>query len=528
MPDSQETPAPVGKRFVDNVLWSWGGVLFSLISGLLLSPYVIHHLGDERYGIWALVFSLADYFSLVDFGFRSAVVKFAAHYRATGEMARLQELVGTGLAYFTIAALVVLGVSVVLTQNVTRFFRLLPRDESAFRFLVVTLAAGVACGIVLSTCSAVLEAYQRFDITSRIVIVSSGIRVTGCFAVVYLGLGLKAMGICVLAGQLVGYALTFRAVRGLLPGIRLWPIFTAWRVARQMLGYGFHTFVSNMSLLVLNQSAPVMIGHYLSATMVGYYAFPLRLLYNPLDLVNRVGAVTTSKAAELTARGDMKAIARLAVVANRYCLALFLPLALFLGLFGRQLLRVWINPTFAAHSGPLLPVLGAGAVIAIAAQFNSTSILYGLARHHALARTLFCEAVLSVACLWYTVPRYGILGAAGVVASLMIVSRGMLVPYFVSRQLSVSFWKYLWGIYGASLLIAAPLAVGIGLLNRAAGAPATWTAVLAGGMAMATGFYAAFMLFGLEAEHRRAARRWVETRLPAVWKARLARVVGPS
>jgi O-antigen/teichoic acid export membrane protein len=528
MPDSQETAAPVGKRFVDNVLWSWAGVLFSLVSGLLLSPYVIHHLGDERYGIWALVFSLVDYFSLVDFGFRSAVVKFAAQYRATGEMARLQELVGTGLAYFTVAAVVVLGVSVVLTQNVTRFFRVLPRDESAFRFLIVTVATGVACGIVLSTCSAMLEAYQRFDITSRIVIVNNSIRVTGCFAVLYLGLGLKAMGICVLAGQLAGYALTYRAVRGLLPGTRLRPAFTAWRVARQMLGYGFHTFVSNMSLMVLNQNAPVMIGHYLSATMVGYYSFPLRLLYNPLDLVYRVGAVTTSKVAELIARGDKKAIARLAMLANRYCLALFLPLALFLGIFGHQLLRVWINPTFAAHSGPLLPVLGAGAVIAIAAQFNSTSILYGLAGHHVLARTLFSEAILSVAGLSYVVPRYGILGAASVVASLMIISRGILVPYLASRQLAVSFRKYLRGIYGAPLLIAGPLSAVIGLLNRAAGAPATWTAVLAGGTAMAAGFYTAFLLFGLEAEHRRAARGWVDARLPAVWKARLARAAGQS
>jgi O-antigen/teichoic acid export membrane protein len=49
---------------------------------------VIHHLGDERYGIWAQVFSLVDYYGLVDFGFRSAVVKYAAHFRATGEMRR--------------------------------------------------------------------------------------------------------------------------------------------------------------------------------------------------------------------------------------------------------------------------------------------------------------------------------------------------------------------------------------------------------------------------------------------------------
>jgi len=91
--------------------WLSQGPALALVAGLLLSPYVIHHLGDERYGIWVLVFSLVDYYGLVDFGFRSAVVKYAAHFRATGEMDRLETLISTGLAYFSIAAIAVAAVS---------------------------------------------------------------------------------------------------------------------------------------------------------------------------------------------------------------------------------------------------------------------------------------------------------------------------------------------------------------------------------------------------------------------------------
>src|ERR1035441_8232771 len=131
MPATQPQPAPGAKYFFHSVLWSWLGVLFSLVSGLFLSPYVIHHLGDERYGIWALVFSLVDYYGLVDFGFRSAVVKYAAHFRATGEMDRLETLISTGLAYFSIAAIAVAAVSFAIATNVTRWFNVLPRDADA-------------------------------------------------------------------------------------------------------------------------------------------------------------------------------------------------------------------------------------------------------------------------------------------------------------------------------------------------------------------------------------------------------------
>lgn len=499
------TPLPTASRgsdFVRNVLWSWLGVLFSLVSGLLLSPYVIHHLGDERYGIWALVFSLVDYYGLVDFGFRSAVVKYASHYRATGEMDRLEALISTGLAYFSIAAMAVAAASVLIAENVTRLFHVQPRDAEAFRFLVITVGIGFAMGVVFNTCTAVLEAYQRFDITSHIMIVNNAVRVLGCFAVIYLGFGLKALGICSLAAQATGYLLTYRALRVVLPGRTFGPAKANLKSLREMFSYGTHTFVANISLTIVTQDAPIIIGHFLSATLVAYYTYPQRLLNYSVDLVARLGMVTGTKAAELTAYGDMATIARMAVLVNRYCLMMFFPLSVYLAIFGRQLLTVWLNPAFGAASAPLLPILGAGVAIAVAAQYNSSAILYGLAKHAALARAMFAEAVLSVAGLWYVVPRYGIVAAACVAASLMIVSRGIVVPYAVSRYLGLGYAGYLWGVYGRALLIVTPISIATWLGNQALGAPARWSVVLAGGAAMSGAYYAAVFLFGIEPQHR--------------------------
>jgi O-antigen/teichoic acid export membrane protein len=502
------------KSFVHNVLWSWFGIIVGLLSGLVLSPFVIHRLGDERYGIWALAFSLIDYYALVDFGFRSAVIKYAAQYRATGELDRLDELIATGLVYFSIAAVVVAGVSFLVANNVNRLFHTSARDESAFRFLAMIVGTTFALGVIFSVCSAVLEAYQRFDITSRILIVNNGVRVTGCFVVIFLGFGLKAMGLCVLAANFTAYGLTYRALHRILPGRSFSPRKASRFALRQMLGYGSHTFMANSSLMVLNQDAPVLIGHFLTATMVGYYTFPLRLLSYSADLVNRIGMVTGSKAAELTAYGDIKGVSRMAVLVNRYCLTLFLPLAVYLAIFGRQLLQRWINPEFAAHGAPLLPVLGAGVVIGIAAQFNSTSVLYGLAKHAAMARALLLEAILSVTGLWYVTPRYGIFSAACVVSGLMIVVRGLFVPYSLSHHIGMTYRSYLWRIYSRPVAIMTPVAATAWYFNRMAGEPATWRAVLGSGAAMAFCYYGLVLFFGLESSHRLAIAGWAAKSLP--------------
>jgi len=497
----EQTPAATS-RFVTNVLWSWLAVAFALVSGVFLSPYVIHRLGDERYGIWALAFSFVDYFVLVDFGFRSAIVKYTAHYRATREFDRLEELVSTALAYFAVAGAIILGASILLSWNVTRLFNVLPRDASDLRFLTVTVGLGCALTVAFSAWTAVFDGYQRFDVSSLILMVNNAIRVVGTFALLYAGFGLKAMGLCILAGQVTGFILTYGSLRRLLPVRIFAPRRASFAALRQMFGYGSRTLVANVSLVVLNQGAPGLIGHFLSTAFVGYYAFPLRLISYPVEMVGRLGMVTGAKAAELSAHGDLRAISRMALIVNRYCLMLFFVVPVYLTIFGHQLLQVWISPNFAAQSAPLLPILGAGLTIGIAAQYNSTSILYGLAKHGSLARAVFIEAIVCVAGLWYVIPRYGVFGAACVGAGLTIVSRGIYVPYKVSCHLEMRYSSYLWGIYAKPLAIMTPVAAITWGINRMLGEPAAWKVVLGGGAAMAIVYYLLVFFQGLEREHR--------------------------
>jgi O-antigen/teichoic acid export membrane protein len=502
-----------GKRFLNNVLWGWLSVLFALVSGIFMSPYVIHHLGDARYGIWALALSLTDYYTLVDFGFKSAVMKYSAHYRATGERDRLEAVVATGLLYFSVAAIVVSLAALVIARNSSRFFRVSLADESAFRFLIVTVGVGCGLSVIFGTCAAVLEACGRFDITSRYTMIRDGIRVTACFALLASGFGIKAMGACLLGSGIVGHIITYIALRRELPDMTFSPRKARLSVLRQLLGYGAHTFLANMSLNVLNQDAPLLIGHFLSVTAAGYFGYPMRLMTYPAELVLRLGTVTGSKAAEFAAYNDLNSVSRLAILVNRYCLMLFLPLAVYLSIFGRQLLRVWVNAAFADHGAPLLPVLGAGVVVGLAAQYNSIAVLYGLAKHGAFARAVFVEAVLSVAGLWYVIPRYGLFATACLISILMILCRGLYVPYLVSRYLGIGFLRYFWEIYSRPLALMAPVTVVFWLINRAIGQPAVWSVVLGGGAAMAACYYAAAYLFALERPHREMINSYVASAL---------------
>ena len=126
-----------GKRFVLNVFWNWLGVGVGLVTGLLLSPYMIKKIGPEGYGIWALSFAVAEYYWFLDLGFRSATVKFVAHYWAREEFDKVSEVVNTGITYAGVTSAVIFVAVAIGGRYLDRFFQISASYRASFFTLVM-------------------------------------------------------------------------------------------------------------------------------------------------------------------------------------------------------------------------------------------------------------------------------------------------------------------------------------------------------------------------------------------------------
>jgi O-antigen/teichoic acid export membrane protein len=509
-----QRPAKRGERFVKNVLWSWFGVFVSLSTGFVLTPYIIGKLGDEGYGVWALVFFFADYYWLLDLGMRSATLKYSAHYRATNEPDKINEIVNTGLTYASIVAVFTVSATWIFAPYASRFFRISPAYRDTFTLLIILIGMGWAIGGISSVFSACIEGFQRFDISSRVWMSTIALRSTGLAVVLAAGYGLTTMAMVTLASLSLGYFLYYLSVRRVFPALRFGLTWVKFGVLRQMLSYGIHTSVATVSNQLLNQGAPTLIGHLLPTAFVGYFAQPVRLMQYSVDLVGRVGLVTGSNAAEMAAKGESHLVARMALYVNRYCFTLFAPFAIAFTLYGREFFRVWLpkNPAFAELSSPLVPVLAVGTTLGIAAQYNSSASLYGLGRHREYARSLLGEAILSVVAMYFVIPRYGIFGAAVVAATLMTLNRGLFLAWLLCRSVGFNLKTYLAGIYLPPIGAAIPTLLA-GWWIKARWLPGgNWFEVLAGGALVAALFYGLAFFLCLEKDHRAIPLRWVQTR----------------
>src|SRR5437667_7207048 len=105
-------------EILKNVGSSWFALGINVLVGISLSPYILHRLGDEAFGLWVLIFSLTGYYGLFDLGIRSSIVRYVAKYSATKDDDHLNRLVNTAMFSYSVIGLVCLAVTFVGTYYV--------------------------------------------------------------------------------------------------------------------------------------------------------------------------------------------------------------------------------------------------------------------------------------------------------------------------------------------------------------------------------------------------------------------------
>ena len=55
-----QPPQEYRPSFVVNTVWTWTSVAVSVATAILVPPLLIRRLGDDAYGMWALIFSTVE------------------------------------------------------------------------------------------------------------------------------------------------------------------------------------------------------------------------------------------------------------------------------------------------------------------------------------------------------------------------------------------------------------------------------------------------------------------------------------
>lgn len=488
MPEASENPATT-RRLLVGAATNWLAFAATLLVGFFLTPYLVRRLGDGPYGVWAFVESVLAYFTLFDLGIAACVVRFVARFHATGDRDDLNRLVSTALALFlglgTLLFAIGAGLLPVLLGSLEQA-GVPPGEVLGFALLML---GNLAVTLPLSVFPSVLDGLERFAAKSLVRVAVLAVRTAGTVVLMGHRPSLLHLGLLFTACNLLEHAafaaLSWRA----LPEFRLSARLMDRATLQRVKGYSLHAFLAMVAGRTCVQSGVIIVGAFLGAAPVTYFALASRLVEFAKALLRTATNTLTPAVSAREAAGDADGIRRMFLRGTRWVLYLILPVHLGLVVFGRPFLTVWLgDPAYADHCYPALVILS-GTLTLVVAQSMASRILYGTGRLRGFARAALLEAASNVLLSLLLCPRFGLAGVAVGVAVPNLVMCLWVIGH-TARGLGVG-WRQYSAEAWARPLAAVVVPLGVWVL---AGWPITGWAGLATAIGIGLVPYAAAVL----------------------------------
>src|SRR6266436_1016973 len=144
-----------------SVVSNWSYLSLNVLVAFWMTPFVVHHLGDSSYGIWALVLQLTGYLGVVDVGLRSALVRFVARFQALGDDEGLNRLLNSIITLYVCIVPVCFVGAAIMAVFALPHMQIPAGMLQIARLTVFIAAACIACDFVFATSHASLAGLSR-------------------------------------------------------------------------------------------------------------------------------------------------------------------------------------------------------------------------------------------------------------------------------------------------------------------------------------------------------------------------------
>jgi O-antigen/teichoic acid export membrane protein len=498
--------------FAKNVCTRYVSIAVSALVGLVVLPINVRYLGASEYGLWMLTASITTYFSVLDLGYGSAVIKFVAEYRAKRDVRSLNEILSTLFVLFSAMGTLVYVLAIGLAWLLPAIFNLAPDQVTTARTILLIIAANVALHFVFAVYGGVVNGFERYYLNNVIGMSSNIVGALVNVLVIWLGYGLIEIVAATSLVRMAPYYLYRRNAKAVFPDLQLSPRLFRRERLREVTGLSIYFAITDWSARLNYTIDNFTIGIFLNTAAVGVYAVGLRLSEALFRMTNQLHAFLFPAVVRQATDGQVEAQRRLLVHAARFQLAVALALCGSVIAVADRLIRTWVGPGLEA--GILTAQILAYVVVLRAWMGVPGTVLKGSGKAAFVAKVGSLCAVANVLLSVVLVNAMGLVGVAlGTAIPVTITAAAAIFPAAcrtVDLPVSEGYRRIVWPAVWPAIIVILLVASTRHLL------PLRLIAVLAH-MGLGALLYAAlFVGFGLEREER----RWFTTKLTELWRRR--------
>ena len=483
-----------------NIFANYLGTVLSVGLTFVITPFMIHRLGDSVYGIWISAHTLLFYLKFLDFGSYNALVKYVAHYSAQGKFEELSSLVTITLRFFFMAGLLALGASVIIAFLIPHLFQVDQKLTDTLQAVIILMGVEgfvLFPGFVLN---GILEGSQRYDIMNAISAAHHVLASLGIIVLLSAGWGvvtLLSLEIAFSLGNVIFHAFVIRKYYG---NISFFHKNENKVIKRQVLHYSFWSFLYDLMTEGGPELDKLVVPMFLAISMLTPYSIACSLAALLFYVANPVAHTFFPLSSALDAMEDHDRLEKLLTRGTKLIFAICLPFSIVIFSMGDAIIANWVGAEYAGAGHPIVQILLISYMTTVFFLVPLT-ILTGLNKLKEIFYITLLENVLAVILVCLTVGPFQLVGlAAGCAAANILVSFCCLLP-FVCRYLRVPIAHLLKEAFAKPFLPAIPAILTAELFAQKL-YPTNWTAIAVESGIVCTLYFSCFMIFSLSALER--------------------------
>ena len=425
LPTSQAETTTLTQGLTRNTIFNMIGWIWPIGISILSVPFIVKNLGNDAYGIFAIVSIVAGYLGLLSGPVVMGSVRFIAEAYAHKEWSALREAVTAGLvingALSTLGGLVLFFSADMLARKVFAIPpTLITSAVTVFRLAALSFFINEIAG----TLESIPTAMRRYDILNVVGLIVGTLNTVAIVLALWWGRGLLGAVLAQVLSSVLGLVLlsivAWMLLRKIPRSDQRLPLRPAF--LKRLAGFSSLLFAGSVASTIGLQIDRTLVGILLGTSAITYYMVPAKITDRIPGMMSVFTTTLYPLSSEAKATGKVEELRHLYHEMVRILLWASGFAAAVLVVLSKPFLLQWMGPEYVVNSWLVLALLAAGAVWH-ASGTVAYQVCNGMGRADIYLIASIVTAAFQVVPVLLLAPRWGAPG----------VAMGMFIGNFITN-----------------------------------------------------------------------------------------------
>ena len=389
----------------------------------VMTPIFVYNLGKYDYGLWEMVGAVIGYMGILDLGLRPAISRFASRHLAEKDEIALQSVYMSAIAFMAVVG--VLLFLFFFFWGIWFSGSLAPQGEphQKYTLFLILIGAYLLISFPGYVAESYLEGFQKYYLKNNITIFNSIVGSTLLYLYISPENGLVLLAGINALGLSVKYLLFMWILsRPAYGAIRARPANFSGARLRELIVFGFTSFIQGIATRVENATDVLVIGLIMGPAVVPFYSIPANLTQHIRTLGWTLTHAFMPLFSGLSVTEENETIRRVFLMSSRYVVSILLAMGTGVLILGVPFISIWLDPEFGEKAELIIVFLVFFTVFPFINPFASR-YLTAIDRHGIFAKLTPLAALLNITLSLILVHPFGLEGVAfaSVVPGLIFV-----------------------------------------------------------------------------------------------------------